>query len=475
MYCGQCGNKLPDDAQFCNLCGAPVERDPDFAPSGYDKPKKKAKWLILLALILAILAAAAIVFFLFYSKPELRCKIFGHKWVEPTCTERGYCSVCGERGEDKIPHDFDKKGKCRVCGKQSGEKKKKKAASVSLNKDGDLPPAPTPDAKESDNPKVGIALPTKDLSRWANDGEQMVKELSNAGFDTELLFASNDVYTQISQIYNLIDSGCDVIIIGAIDGSSLNEPLNDAKEKGIPVIAYDRLIYNTDAISYYVTFDNYMIGTVQGRYIVEALDLENNPGPFNIEMTTGDPADFNVRFYYNGAMDILKPYIDEGKLNVMSDQWTIEEICTPAWSTDEAERRAADIIKTYYKNADIDAWLCSNDSTALGVENALVENYTGSYPVITGQDCDILNVKNIINGRQSMSVFKDTRILASQAVKMAGQIIRGIDVDVNDTYTYDNGAKTVPSFLCECVWAEADNYKDILIDSGYYTEDMLLR
>jgi putative multiple sugar transport system substrate-binding protein len=218
-----------------------------------------------------------------------------------------------------------------------------------------------------------------------------------------------------------------------------------------------------------------MIGTVQARYIVEALDLENSPGPFNIEMTTGDPADSNVRYFYDGAMDVLKPYIDEGKLNVMSDQWTIEEVCTPAWSTDEAEHRAADIIKTYYKNADIDAWLCSNDSTALGVENALAENYAGSYPVITGQDCDILNVKNIISGRQSMSVFKDTRILASQAVKMAGQIIRGIDVDVNDTITYNNGVKTVPSFLCECVWADADNYKDLLIDSGYYTEDMLIR
>ncbi len=477
MYCGKCGNKIPDDARFCNLCGAPVEEDPDdlFTPSGYGKPKKKAGWLIPLAFVLAVLAAAAVVLLLFYSKPELRCKVFGHKWVEPTCTERGYCSVCGERGEDKIPHDFDKKGKCKVCGKKSGERKKKKDKSDTVVETAPAADVPAAVESEPDSPRIGIALPTKDLSRWAHDGEQMSEELVNAGFDVEIYYAANDVETQVNQIYNLVDSGCDVLIIGAIDGSSLFGPLGAAKEKGVAVIAYDRLIYDTDALSYYVTFDNYMVGTVQARYIVEALDLENSPGPFNIEMTTGDPADSNVRYFYDGAMDVLKPYIDEGKLNVMSDQWTIEEVCTPAWSTDEAEHRAADIIKTYYKNADIDAWLCSNDSTALGVENALAENYAGSYPVITGQDCDILNVKNIISGRQSMSVFKDTRILASQAVKMAGQIIQGTNVDVNDTITYNNGVKTVPSFLCECVWADADNYKDILIDSGYYTEDMLMR
>lgn len=408
MYCGKCGTKLPDDAQFCILCGTPVEKDPDdiYSSGTYIEPKKNLKWLIPVIIILAILATVCGILFLFHSKPELRCKIFGHKWVEPTCTERGYCEVCGQRGEDKIPHDFDKNGKCKMCGKQSGEKKKKKTETASPTTD---TPATTVEAKPHE-PKVGIALPTKDLQRWANDGERMALELVESGYEVELHYAANDVETQIAQIYNLIDCECDVIIIGAIDGSSLREALDHAKEQGIAVIAYDRLIFDTDALTCYVTFDNYMTGMKQGEYIVEALDLDNNPGPFNIEITTGDPYDNNSSLYYNGAMDVLMPYIDQGTLNVMSDQWTFEEVCTPNWSTDEAEKRAANIIKTYYSNGkNIDAWMCSNDSTALGVTNALMANYTGSYPVITGQDCDILNIKNIISGKQSMSIFKDTR------------------------------------------------------------------
>ena len=472
MYCGKCGKRIPDDAMFCIHCGAPVEKDPyeDPSPENRGPEKKKAKWLIPVIAILAILLIVCGVLFLFHSKPELRCKVFGHKWVEPTCTERGYCKVCGEQGDDKISHDFDKKGKCKVCGKQSVEKKKKKDKPEPAN---DMPPV---DDKKHSEPRVGISLPTKDLSRWANDGELMASDLALSGYEVELHYAANDVATQIAQIYNLIDSGCDVLIIGAIDGSSLGEALDHAKENGISVIAYDRLIYDTDAVSYYVTFDNFWIGVVQADYIIHALDLNDKPGPFNMEITTGDPADRNAKNFYDGAMLLLQTYIDSGKLVVMSEEMTFEETCTPNWSTDEAESRASRIIDTYYrKGTDIDAWLCSNDSTALGITNALMTYYTGSYPVITGLDCDVRNVKNIISGKQSMSVFKDTRILAMQAAKMAGQIIRGEDVDVNDTIEYNNGVITVPSFLCECVYADADNYRDVLIDSGYYTEDMLMQ
>ena len=317
-------------------------------------------------------------------------------------------------------------------------------------------------------------MPTRDLQRWNQDGSNMEKELKAAGYEVDLQYASNDVQTQVSQIENMISSGCSVLVIAAIEGSSLGEALDMAKKANIPVIAYDRLIMNSDAVSYYATFDNYKVGTVQGQYVADQLDLENQAGPFNIEFTAGDPGDNNAGFFFNGAYDVLKKYIDEGKLNVVSGQKTFDEVATPTWGSDVAQSRAENILSSYYADGtELDVWLCSNDSTALGVTNALAANYNGKYPIITGQDCDIENTKNMIAGKQSMSVFKDTRTLASQVVKMVGQILKGEKVDVNDEKTYDNGVKVVPSFLCEPVFADANNYKEILIDSGYYTEDQL--
>ena len=322
--------------------------------------------------------------------------------------------------------------------------------------------------------KVGVSMPTKDLQRWNQDGANMEKELKAAGYEVDLQFASNDVQQQVSQIENMISSGCNVLVIAAIEGSSLGEALDMAKKANIPVIAYDRLIMNSDAVSYYATFDNYKVGTVQGEYVVKALDIDNAAGPFNIEFTAGDPGDNNAGFFFNGAMDVVKKYIDEGKLNVVSGQKTFEEVATPTWGTDVAQSRAENILSSYYADGtELDVWLCSNDSTALGVENALAANYKGKYPVITGQDCDIENTKNMIAGKQSMSVFKDTRTLASQVVKMVGQILSNSTVDVNDTTTYDNGTGVIPSYLCEPVFADINNYKELLIDSNYYTEDQL--
>ncbi len=322
--------------------------------------------------------------------------------------------------------------------------------------------------------KVGVSMPTKDLQRWNQDGANMEKELTEAGYEVDLQYANNDVPTQLSQVENMISGGCSVLVIAAIEGSSLGEALDMAKEANIPVIAYDRLIMDSDAVSYYATFDNYKVGTVQGTYVKDQLDLDNAAGPFNIEFTAGDPGDNNAGFFFNGAYDVLKPYIDEGKLVVKSGQTKFEDVATPTWGTDVAQSRAENILSSYYADGtDLDVWLCSNDSTALGVENALAANYNGKYPIITGQDCDIENTKNMIAGKQSMSVFKDTRTLASQVVKMVGQILTGATVDVNDTETYNNNVITVPSFLCEPVFADANNYKEILIDSGYYTEDQL--
>ena len=327
---------------------------------------------------------------------------------------------------------------------------------------------------EANGTKVGVSMPTKDLQRWNQDGSNMESELKAAGYEVDLQFASNDVQTQVSQIENMIASGANVLVIAAIEGSSLGEALDMAKEAGIPVIAYDRLLMNSDAVSYYATFDNYMVGTKQGEYVVETLDLDNAEGPFNIEFTAGDPGDNNAGYFFNGAFDVLKPYIESGKLNVVSGQKTFDEVATPTWATETAQSRAENILSSYYADGtNVDVWLCSNDSTALGVENALAANYNGTYPIITGQDCDIENVKNMIAGKQSMSIFKDTRTLASQVVKMVGQILSGSEVDVNDTTTYDNGTGVIPSYLCEPVFADVNNYKELLIDSGYYTEDQL--
>ncbi len=322
--------------------------------------------------------------------------------------------------------------------------------------------------------KVGVSMPTKDLQRWNQDGANMESQLKAAGYEVDLQYAANDVQQQLSQIENMISNGCDVLVIAAIEGSSLGEALDMAKGANIPVIAYDRLIMNSDAVSYYATFDNYKVGTVQGTYVKDTLDLDNAAGPFNIEFTAGDPGDNNAGFFFNGAYDVLKDYIAEGKLVVVSGQKTFDEVATPTWATEVAQSRAENILSSFYADGtNLDVWLCSNDSTALGVENALAANYNGTYPIITGQDCDIQNTKNMIAGKQSMSVFKDTRTLASQVVKMVGQIINNETVDVNDTSTYDNGVKVVPSFLCEPVFADANNYKEILIESGYYTEDQL--
>jgi len=322
--------------------------------------------------------------------------------------------------------------------------------------------------------KVGVSMPTKDLQRWNQDGENMQKQLEAAGYTVDLQYASNDVQTQLSQVENMISEGADVLVIAAIEGSSLGEALTMAKDEGIPVIAYDRLLMESDAVSYYATFDNYKVGTVQGTYIKNTLDLDNAAGPFNLEITAGDPGDNNAGYFYQGAYDVLKPYIESGKLVVKSGQTAFDDVATPTWATETAQNRAENILSSFYADgSNVDAWLCSNDSTALGVENALAANYTGTYPIITGQDCDIANTKNMIAGKQSMSVFKDTRTLAAQVVKMVGQILKGETVDVNDTETYNNNVIVVPSYLCEPVFADVNNYKELLIDSGYYTEDQL--
>ena len=273
---------------------------------------------------------------------------------------------------------------------------------------------------------VGVSMPTKDLQRWNQDGDNMEK--------------------------TMIDNGAKVVVIAAIEGSSLGQALDKAAEKGCKVIAYDRLLMDNENVDYYATFDNYKVGTVQGTYVKDALDLDNAEGPFVIEFTAGDPGDNNAGFFFNGAFDVLKPYIDAGKIVVKSGKTEFADVATPGWKSETAQKRAEDILSSYYADgSDLDAWVCSNDSTAYGVINALEANYTGKWPIVTGQDCDKPNVKLMIAGKQSMSVFKDTRTLAAQVVKMIDQILKGEEVEVNDTTTYDNNKKVVRrSFRPSC-------------------------
>lgn len=322
---------------------------------------------------------------------------------------------------------------------------------------------------------VGVAMPTQSLQRWNQDGTNMKSQLEEKGYKVDLQYANNDVNTQVQQLENMITKGCDVLVVASIDGSALTDVLGKAKDNSIPVIAYDRLIMQTDAVDYYATFDNYKVGQTQGQYLVDALDLENAEGPFNIELFTGAPDDNNCVFFFGGAMDVLQPYIDNGKLVVPSGQTERTVVSTPGWDSAKAQQRMDNLITANYANGTkLDAILSSNDSVAIGIVAALENAGYGTedkpYPVLTGQDCDKPNVIAMLNGQQSMSVFKDTRTLAAKVVEMVDSIIQGVEVEVNDTETYDNGVKVVPSYLCDPVGVTVDNYKEALIESGYYKE-----
>jgi putative multiple sugar transport system substrate-binding protein len=324
--------------------------------------------------------------------------------------------------------------------------------------------------------KVGVSMPTKSLQRWNQDGSNMEAKLKEKGYDVDLQFAENKVEMQVSQIENMITKGAKVIIVGAIDGGALSSVLDEAKSAGVQVIAYDRLIMNTDAVSYYATFDNYGVGKIQGEYIETKLGLKEGKGPYNFEIATGPLDDNNVVFFFKGAMDILQPYIDQGKLVVKSGQKTREQCATPNWDEAKAQERMDNIITSHYTSDKIDAVLCSNDSVSLGVQSALKSAGYGAgkaMPVITGQDANISNVKAILAGEQSMSVFKDTRALADQVVKMVEAIVNGKEPEVNDTKTYNNGKKVVPSYLLQPQFVDMSNYKKLLIESGYYKESDL--
>lgn len=326
--------------------------------------------------------------------------------------------------------------------------------------------------------KVGVAMPTQSLQRWNQDGANMKAQLEAAGYEVDLQYANNEVATQVSQIENMILNEVQVLVVASIDGSALGTVLAQAKEAGIPVIAYDRLLTATEAVDYYTTFDNYKVGQIQGQYVIDTLDLANTAKTYTIEFTAGSPDDNNAGLFFAGAFDLLKPYLDSGKLVCVSGQTDFATVATPAWKSETAQARMDNILSAYYPDAltggqTLDICLCSNDSTALGVTNSLVAAgfTTENIPLITGQDCDIANTKNMVKGLQSMSVFKDTRTLAEQTVKMVDSILKGETPELNGEY--DNGVKMVQSFNCTPVFADATNYEELLVASGYYTAEQL--
>ncbi len=324
---------------------------------------------------------------------------------------------------------------------------------------------------------VGISMPTKSSARWISDGNSMVKAFKDMGYQTELQFAEDDIPNQVAQIENMITKGAKVLVIASIDGSTLSDTLQKAHDKGVLTVAYDRLITKTPNVDYYATFDNFKVGVLQGTQIVEALGLKDGKGPFNIELFGGSPDDTNAFYFYDGAMSVLQPYIDSGKLVVVSGQTGMDKVSTLRWDGATAQARMDNLLSAFYTAKKVDAVLSPYDGISRGIISSLkgVGYGTGdlAMPVVTGQDAEIPSIKSIIAGEQRYTVFKDTRELAAQAAKMVDAALKGQEVPVNDTKTYNNNVKIVPSFLLSPVSVDASNCKQILVDSGYYTEDQL--
>jgi putative multiple sugar transport system substrate-binding protein len=321
---------------------------------------------------------------------------------------------------------------------------------------------------------VGISMPTKTSSRWISDGESMVKSFEELGYETDLQFADDDIPTQLSQIENMVTKGANVLVIAAIDGTTLTDVLQKAHDAGVLVIAYDRLLSKTENVDYYATFDNFGVGVIQGTQIETGLDLKNAAGPFNIELFGGSPDDTNAFYFYDGAMSVLQPYIDSGKLVVQSGQTGMDKVSTLRWDGAVAQARMDNLLSAYYTDKRVDAVLAPYDGLSRGIISSLRGVGYGTadqpWPVITGQDAEVASVKAMIAGEQAYTVFKDTRELAAQVSKMVDQALKGETVDINDTKTYDNGVKIVPSYLLTPYSVDITNYQKLLIDSGYIKE-----
>ena len=331
---------------------------------------------------------------------------------------------------------------------------------------------------------VGVSMPTQTSERWIADGNNVKQKLEAAGYKVSLQFANDDIPTQSQQIDQMITQGADVLIIAAIDGTAISSQLQAAKDQNIPVVSYDRLIRNSPNVDFYVTFDNFQVGVAQANALLTGLGIKNEDGsqgtatgPFNIELFAGSLDDNNAFFFFNGAMSVLQPLIDSGTLKVTSGQTTIEQAAILRWQQETAQKRMEDLLtSTYSGGTKLNGVLSPYDGISRGVITALQNagygpnlDSSNPLPVVTGQDAEIASVKLISDGVQSSTIFKDTRLLADQAVAAAQAYLSGGQPQANDTKTYDNGVKVVPSYLLPVVTIYKDNIQKELVDTGYWT------
>ncbi|KRR06030.1 sugar ABC transporter substrate-binding protein [Bradyrhizobium jicamae] len=324
---------------------------------------------------------------------------------------------------------------------------------------------------------VGIAMPTKSSARWIDDGNNIVKILKERGYGTDLQYAEDDIPNQLSQVENMVTKGAKVLVIAAIDGTTLSDVLKQAKAKGIIVIAYDRLIRDTPNVDYYATFDNFQVGVLQAQSIEQALGLKEGKGPFNIELFGGSPDDNNAYFFYNGSMSVLQPYIDSGKLVIGSGQKGMDKVSTLRWDGATAQARMDNLLSAFYGRKRVDAVLSPYDGLSIGILSSLKGVGYGSgnmaMPVVSGQDAEVPSIKSMLRGEQYSTIFKDTRDLAKVTADMVDAALSGKEVTVNDTKTYNNGVKVVPSYLLKPVVVDKSNWEKVLIEGGYYKKSQI--
>lgn len=325
---------------------------------------------------------------------------------------------------------------------------------------------------------VGISMPTKSSARWISDGNSMVEQFQAAGYDTDLQYAEDDIPNQLAQVENMITKGVDVLVIAAIDGTTLSNALANAKAADIKVIAYDRLIRDTPDVDYYATFDNFKVGVEQANSLVQGLE-ERFPDqkPWNVELFGGSPDDNNAYFFYNGAMSVLQPLIDSGDIVIPSGQMGMDTVGTLRWDGAVAQSRMDNLLSANYTDKKVQGVLSPYDGLSIGILSSLKGVGYGSgdmkMPIVTGQDAEIPSVKSILAGEQYSTIFKDTRELAKVTVGMVNAMLKGGEPEINDTETYDNGVKVIPSFLLQPVPVDKSNWEKVLIDSGYYTKDQI--
>ncbi|ROO62016.1 putative multiple sugar transport system substrate-binding protein [Micromonospora sp. Llam0] len=331
---------------------------------------------------------------------------------------------------------------------------------------------------------VGVTMPTRSSERWISDGDNVQAALEELGYKVDLQYAENDIPTQVNQIENQITQGARLLIVASIDGKALTTQLQQAADQGIPVISYDRLILGSPNVDYYATFDNFQVGVQQATSLLVGLGVLNADGsageadgPFNIELFAGSPDDNNATFFFDGAMSVLQPHIDSGKLVVRSGQTDFDTVAILRWDPATAQRRMEDLLtRTYQGGVTVDGVLSPYDGLSIGILSALKSSGYGTagqpYPVVTGQDAEETSVKSILADEQYSTIFKDTRELAQKTVEMAHAILSGDEPEVNNTTDYDNGEKVVPSYLLEPVIIDKSNY-EVLIDSGYYSAEQL--